>query len=220
MWSLLQKRCDHTLNKLNDPCCNCYCNGEYSSKYIDTSYSPLLDNTGFTGLLNDPAQGTDVNQRVGLQFANIRLLARFWITIPKPTPNLQLARVIIFWDNGYNQSLAPPDKNDILEGGVILAPYNWNNQERFQILYDKTFTLGLMYYSGSVGPNTTIMTMNPIQHFEDIVLDLGNRITTIASSGAVKLVTGQLQVLTFGTNTSGVGVATLQWYSRVIFTDK
>lgn len=221
MWSLLQKKpCDYTLNKLNQvDCCNTN-NGTISNKYYDIAYFVALDNTGVTGLLNDPARGTDVNQRIGNTFNNVRLLVRYWISIQIPTPTFELARMIIFWDNGYNEAFEPPNKNDLVVEGEVLGHYNWSNQERFDILYDKTFTLGTAYYSGAGNPNTTIMTVKPCTYFDELIIDLQGRQTTFASSGDVELVTGQLQVLMWGTNTTSVGVANCDFFSRVIYTDK
>lgn len=222
MWSLLQPRpCEHTLNKLNCVnCCKKHCNNEpVSNKYVDWNFNFLVDNTGVTALLNDPSKGVDSNQRIGDVFTNVRLLVKFWISAALPTPAFQLMRVIIFWDNGYNQSFEPPDKNAILEDGQVLAPYNWSNQDRFDIIYDRCFPIGLTYYNGP-SPNTTVMTVAPVTYFEDLIIDLKGRQTTFASNGDVELVTGQLQVLVIGTNTSGVGLPQFDWSSRVIFTDK
>lgn len=94
-------------------------------------------------LLNGIAEGTTAETRVGDEVKATSVQFRYNLSSPTSYTSLAvtnfLARVIIFWDRQANGSA--PAVGDLLATDVVTeplySPYNYNNNKRFKIVYDK-----------------------------------------------------------------------------------
>lgn len=121
-------------------------------KYVaGTSTFTNCDWLGLNQQLNIIGQGTDEGQRIGDQIKHHAVDVRY--TVAVGTAQFARFRVIMYW---YRQeSGVSPTAADILFNTgtnlAVVSPYNWRNQGRFTILYDKILTV-----TGSNTANTPI----------------------------------------------------------------
>lgn len=94
-------------------------------------------------IINEIAEGTDYNQRIGRCIRMLRL--RMWIRVtglklPLGAAYLEdMARIVLLYDE--QPAGAPPTVNDVFFGGNSLAPFNRNNCARFEIIKDRLFAI-------------------------------------------------------------------------------
>lgn len=120
-----------------------------------------MSTTGvFQNLIAIPVGDTD-NTRTGNDLAATSIRCRWIATQVAATAVANNCRIIIGWDSQPNTG---PSTADLLDTSVItnplVAPYNADNQKRFKILYDRSFTLNPKSgVSGTVIPDLVIRKM-------------------------------------------------------------
>jgi len=114
------------------------------SKFLDLAPIPgtaignhLYPTAGFINVVNAVAEGDDNTQRSGRQVTNTSVLLR----IPLVTTGVGLARTMLVWD--YQANGALPAVTDILQTANTVSPMNLNNRERFSIIFDEIWPMGL-----------------------------------------------------------------------------
>lgn len=117
-------------------------------------------------LLNNIAQGTDYNSRIGRKILIKSVYAR--MTLQPNTANTlesnSSARILMIWDLQPNSSATLPLLSDIFEtlpaGSTTrmntTVMMNLNNRERFVILWDKEFTFGYLNTTNGTGNGTSV----------------------------------------------------------------
>lgn len=143
-------------------------------KYFDTdiSFATVDDNDGYGTYLNGIAQNVGVSARIGNEITTTSLQIRGQIRTTNTSPLPQSVRVLILWDkaaNGY--PLGPPALIGLSGGDTILnttiitdptlAPYTYETQDRFRILYDKRFSLNLLVAETYTAAG--VLTYAPVQ---------------------------------------------------------
>lgn len=121
-------------------------------KYVDTVFGDTVDTSGDLQLLNSILAGTSQITRVGSEINATSIQFRLnCVTNDANTDGPCFLRVIMFWDrqaNGTVPTLASDPISGapgLLNNSIIIdltqAPYQYENSERFRVLYDKVYTL-------------------------------------------------------------------------------
>lgn len=171
-------------------------------KYFDTVFFNTIDNTGELHLINGMASGATQITRVGAEIEATSVQFRFAIdTNPQNVGGCQRVRMILFWDSQPNGA-APTLAGDPLSGGgagallnngtitqLVYAPYQYENQERFRILYDKIFVLNPRFWQEHDNSTPTAITeVYPIGVSGKKKIKLGRKVkydATLASITAI-----------------------------------
>lgn len=227
---------------------SCFCRKGMALKYIDreTNFTqiisatnppnfPLVSNvTGVYGPVfwpNYPAQGTDVNQRVGNTFRLHSHICRLNLIVSPGQSNKIYGcaphiRVIMLFDKQANGAV-PASAGEILNIQApnttpsITAMYNYNNKERFEILYDNTFRLGFVGTTGnSVAFTTEWANQCSLNTILKLCIPLKNRkVVMNGTAGNIANVnTGSLLKLILLENSDQACI--LSYNSRLIFVDE
>lgn len=202
----------------------------------------FLDNAGDRVSLNVINPGTEYWNRIGNKVKLKRLTFRGYLAqgsrsspfIGNPPGFMYpgYGRIVIFYDHQTNGSTPQWDevlRNVDRDGNAEVNPsvysdINWDNKERFLILYDSGFAMlgGVVDLNGT----TTSITGGPMPATMDLCwwidLDL-NGLNTIYQSPAVgstaDIMTGGLFIMVLGTEDPDNNNWLLQWRSRVYFED-
>lgn len=118
--------------------------GSAEKKYFDTAFTPAdMSTTGLIFSLNRIEQGTSNIQRIGnkLTIKNINLRLIPYLTSSTNNVAGSVFRIMLLVDKQANGT--EPVRSDILVGsaGDVTSFRNLNNDERFDVLYDKFITL-------------------------------------------------------------------------------
>ncbi len=123
-----------------------------------TAAQPNTDTATIVGIL----QGNGAGQRIGRKCTITNILCRFLFAFDDGTPDADLAaadgsndclRIIIFWDKQCNGTSATATQ--MLETDAFNAFRSITNASRFNILYDKLFTLNSNAIAAGNGTNDT-----------------------------------------------------------------
>lgn len=104
----------------------------------------VIPSAGATVFLNDIANGTGGNARVGISAVIRSCSYRFEVKLPAVTaPDLVpcSGRVMLVWDRQPNGQASPAAFSDIFEDQTYLSFLNINNNQRFVILRNQQFSL-------------------------------------------------------------------------------
>lgn len=198
--------------------------GRSELKFVDNTLvnDPILL-TWKINLLNGVAQGTDYNSRVGRKFTNKSILCNGNIF---PTVNNSgsnpvgcFVRLVIVYDSQPNSGSLPAG-TDIFVSNDTSSPMNLNNRDRFKVMFDKRMQVGsyLMSAGGALAagsPNNAWWSKYKKCNLETINSGTAGTIGNI-STGAIYLCYTCDYVGTVGTPPS---VVSIDWYTRVRFTD-
>lgn len=152
---------------------------------------------GSITLLNGMAMGYDEGERIGREMFMDSIVIKGWkYPQSEAVLNLENARTMLIYDKAPNG--VAPTVADVLEEVSVSSYYNWDNKDRFVVLYDRSDVLGpfLGGYTGyAVNPGVT-------EH-EEIPLGLG---TTYGGSGSLisAMISGALFMLNIGSSSAGV----------------
>lgn len=179
--------------------------GKPEQKHFDVSLQQNPGQNGQLSLLSGITQGTGDTQRVGIKAKFAKVYIRYILYNSNIATNSQeFIRVIIFIDKmGYNAPLV----TDVLEPGQIstvfapIANYNRNYQDRFRILYSKVHKLDAL-------------SNNSTTDYKTIKLNVQSDYI-----GAGTTFKNQLYILHCSTNNNVLAVSTLNFTSRLIYTD-
>lgn len=224
----------------------CYCAKGTQFKYKDTNVTqsnflpgaaPVVSvafpdmNANWTihRLLDWPTQGTDVSNRVGnvIRLKALMLKGIFY-GVPVGS-NVQMKgsnyfRILMIYDKQPNQTL--PALSDILSltGGPTVAPIhtmlNYNNKDRFVLLYDNVFQLNYLFTTDGTPVVTPLPGTHCPSQFLKTTVNLGNRKTIFGAN------TGDYTAITTGNIFGLFGVTRGRvdlnggWITRMIYTDE
>lgn len=121
-------------------------------KYVDTVFNDTVDTGGDLVLLNSLATGTTQLTRIGSEINATSVQFRLsCVTNDANTDGPNFIRVILFWDRQANGvapvlfadpiSASPALLNNATITTIVNTPYQYENSERFRVLYDKVYTL-------------------------------------------------------------------------------
>lgn len=182
-------------------------------KYVDTAAATYVaDTTGTVTMLNGIAVGDDNTTRDGRQVTikSVQLHGSIY-----PTDNTTTAskcRVALVWDNAPNGALATVANIFGAAQGVAFPLID--NANRFTVLVDRTFTIGLI-------DNTATNAVSHGNCAQDVeIYRKMNNITQYNGTGATiaSIQNGALLLVTMGSNAAATS-ATLLAGTRVRFTD-
>lgn len=116
----------------------------------------LLNNTTI-GCLNSPAQGNGPSERIGRKITGVSIHVKgFILSDPNTTARGNVVRIVLFRDKQTNNA-APPATGPFIVPPNSYHVNSYRNLElssRFNVYYDRTFTLNPVDYFNS-GSNTT-----------------------------------------------------------------
>lgn len=179
--------------------------GKPEQKHYDYALQQNPGQNGQLTLISGITQGTGDTQRVGIKAKFVKMYVSYIIYNSNIATNSQeFVRVIILVDKmGYNA----PIPGDVLEPGQLgtvfspIANYNRNYQDRFKILYSKVHKLD-------------VLSNNSVYYRK--TLKLGIQSDYIGASTTFK---NQLYCLHCSTNNNVLAVSTLNFNSRLLYTD-
>lgn len=188
--------------------------GRKELKYVDTAAaSYVCDTTGTVTCLNLIAVGDDNTTRDGRQTTIKSVQLRGIVHPLDTTTNDTYARVMLVWDNA-NNSGAIATIAQILTAATSLSFPLIDNSNRFTILSDQTFPVGLLNNTA-----TQAVSNSPNDHLVDLYKKI-NQVTqysgTTAAIGSIQ--NGALLMVTLGNQAAGGG-AVAQIATRVRFCD-
>lgn len=184
-----------------------------------------VSTTGLYRLLNVPVLGTDFSNRIGRKILVKSLYIRGFVTSTAAanlTANAnappQQARLIIVWDmqpNGVTFGGA-----DLLTSLAPQAMLNLNNRDRFKIVSDTTYEIGV--YRDSNVATASIATTGQVIHPISKYIKLG-KIETVFNAGSAGVIadinSGALFAVWVGSNAAGANDATAFVSYRARFQD-
>lgn len=152
--------------------------GRYSGcateqKFLDTFFTlgAISQDGEITGSLNEIAQNTTENGRIGRKAVIKSIQLRYTITLPSVHEQAlsvpgDLIRVIVYLDTQCNGTAAVVE--DVLEQEDELSFYNLNNKGRFDILMDKTHSINYLTLAndGAVAPATLYSQVEVVTHHQ------------------------------------------------------
>lgn len=168
-----------------------------------------LNNNGSIWRVTTLDEGTDYNQRIGLNVnirsIQMRYLAASDVTNYPSGVSCTRWRIIVFRDM-ENTIPAPTDLLQALGGGIrVSSPLNHINLERFKIYYDNTFVHSLN------GTNATERKM-----FKKI----GGAKCTYSGPSNLNIDSGQIYVFIINDLSSSItNVQSLEYFFRIRYTD-
>jgi len=180
-------------------------------KHYDTNASTQTDYSGAIHDLCDPAQGHDQDERGGDSVKPLQLTLRGYMYPDSTGGDVQQLRVIIFRYKDENGATLTPD--DILDPGLLgstsacQTSKNWDKRFHSKILYDKVFTIG------KVGSTVNIPSTRTIKITKKLYGHINWADSTSTEEG------GGLYMLTLSNTALTADSPTLQWVSRVTYTD-
>jgi hypothetical protein len=187
--------------------------GRGEHHFTDTTLSSqVFDSTGLVTLLNDIAEGTSTQERVGRKIAMTGVTIRSY-AVNGSTATSNKCCVLLVEDLRPGSSL--PAVSDILESADAQALNNEAGFGRFKIHMRKTFILRGKNSAAALDAGAV-----PIRNF-DKFKPLKQRETHFSgSSGTIgQIIKGALYLVTIGNNGAGTGAASLEGNVRLAFKD-
>lgn len=149
-----------------------------------TSYN--FNTTGSIALLNGIGVGDDYNERDGRQIWTTSIKVKGTVGANSAAANYSYNRIMVIYDSQSNGSL--PAMTDIFSSSTSLSFLNLNNRERFTILADEEFVLGLCTATGVGDSNVYNVCINIEEVLKTTYNGTGATISNI-TTGAILLVT-------------------------------
>jgi len=175
-------------------------------KYADQHLlGQVVTVTGTPLLLNQIAQGSDANQRIGNKIITKSVQIR--LTTVNSGLTTQIFRVIVFVDeqaNGAVVTAAQLLENSTTGPDQIISPLNMDNRLRFKIIFDKTWSSATQTETDRVY----------YQRFKKVNIETQYNAAT-ATVGAVT--TGAIYMMMFNLDTTDP--STVDLHTRIRFTD-
>lgn len=182
--------------------------GETELKYFDVNVGGTITETGsLIFALNAMGVGDTQITRTAAQIKLTSLQFRLHFIGNPARVNNTLVRTIVFWDrqvNGANPTVAgnplTPERallNNVIEANLPLAPFQYENIERFHVLYDKLMVLnpGVVATQdiATTGDTTAVVRIGSIIN-KYIKLNRSAKYSA-AASGVASLVTNALFIV-------------------------
>lgn len=185
-----------------------------------------VSTTGSITLLFLPALGSDMNNRIGRKTLIKSIYLRGYINLDAAQSGVsvpidsdaQMGRVMLVWDTQPNG--AAPTITDILSTATPQSHLNINYRDRFKILMDKEFVFDAFYTINTASQALALSNRNihAIKKYKKVNLET---IFNATNGGTIAdISSGALFLVTVGSVASGTNDITLNWTSRVRFTDQ
>lgn len=157
-----------------------------------------FDYAGTMVTVNNPAQGSTDVTRIGDSIKCQNLMLRFLLTRGAGDST---GRVIVFWDD-QNQISTGANLLEVTgTASSVLSPKLYDARFRSKVLYDKVFVMD---------------QVNQSTWDENVQIKIDQH--TQFNAGSTTINTGALKVL-FISNITGANIPTVNYYSRLSFTD-
>lgn len=170
-------------------------------KCVDTyqGAEPILTSTGFVGLINSSAAGTDIFNHIGRKTntKSIQLIGQFWTAETAVAASSCVFRCLVVYDRETNG--ATPDFNLILQDNsaspasayvLPYAPLNLNNRSRFKVLYDKIFHVNIPQQEGIAGDTHPVISYKSVKKYIKVPQMYSETIFSGTASGVGSIVNG------------------------------
>lgn len=185
-------------------------------KYLDTEWITTglaCDTSGWVGLLNNPAQGTTVTQRVGDEIRCVSLRLTGYLRPSDGSVTSSYNRLMIVWDVSPNAAATVPAVDQILTQSNSLAQTNLTNRKRFIVLRDIRVATGVL-------DNTLGYASAPNVYAIDEYIKIGSMLTVMNGTGSSpgNMNSGALYLVTIGDQGPTDG-ASFWGSARLRFTD-
>lgn len=136
--------------------------GNTELKYFDSNLDDADLAGGSLTVLNDMATGDTQITRTGGQIKLTSLQFRYRISSNAARLSFTSVRIIVFWDrqaNGANPAVAGNPLvagehallNNAMSTDLVEAPYQYENIDRFHVLYDKIIAMNPLTLTGTAG---------------------------------------------------------------------
>lgn len=178
-------------------------------KCVDVAHGPsAVDTTGGLALINGCGRGDDLHERTGRRttIKSIEIRGYNYVTTGSGTD--QIHRVVLVLDkqpNGAAMTIA-----QLLNSASHLSPRNLENRARFQILSDKRWALN----SDAAAEPGARKVWKIYRRVNFPVTYNSGDAGTIAD-----ITTNSLYVVYIGSNAAGVTAGSIQFHSRIRYTD-
>lgn len=158
-------------------------------KFLDSGPTVLqFDTTGSVVLLNGIPAGDDYNERIGREVYVNEILVKGWASATGTQGSFN--RLLLVYDMQTKGAL--PAVTDVLASSTSMAYLNLNNRERFVILGDDEFALGVQPAVGGGGDTS--------HEFCFAVADLHRVIFNNTGSNVTDINMGSIFLLSIGSN--------------------
>jgi len=188
-------------------------------KFIDTTQTTNVPETGYLALLNGLNQGTSVVTRIGqkIMVKSINLRVRLSGSPIGATPTIlnSMTRVMLVMDNQPNGVLATPSDiiEDLTAGTGVIAPQQKIYISRFKILWDRKFNLINQTSAGQSNPNFT----NYDEYYKKTRLQISYADSD--NGDITDIITGALYIVAIGLNSVAANYSIIEWFCRIRFYD-
>ncbi len=177
------------------------------TKIIAVSSTMSSDTTGNIALLNGIQRGLDYHERLGRVIHMKSVTLKLFNYATAGTGVDQFQRVLVVLDkqsNGTALAIA-----DVLTSAAVTSFDNLNYRERFVILHDSTIHCNATGEAGS-------------QRFRKLTIGLGREVVfNSGNAGSVAdIATNSLYLISIGSIAPGATAGSLQYATRVLFTDE
>lgn len=107
-------------------------------KAVTNVISSGFNNTPFINHVNEINQGTALIERIGVRAKMLAVLIKFAVKVQTSTV-IAFGKLALVYDRQPQGVL--PIANQIYDAGTVTGPQVTNNRDRFEILWEKTFSL-------------------------------------------------------------------------------
>lgn len=178
--------------------------GDTELKYFDVSISATVDEAGNLFVLNAMGVGDTQITRTAGQIKLTSVQFRLKFTADPSRVNFTTCRVMVLWDRQANGALPTvagnpltPENailNNVIESDLTLAPIQYENIDRFHILYDKMFVSNPNVVATTTADATTAVIRVGSILSKYIKLNRNAKYSA-AASGIASIVTNSLLML-------------------------
>lgn len=187
--------------------------GKPEKKVVDLGAASFaMDTTGSLTLLNGVAAGTDFTDRIGRKTKLSYVYVRGIVNAQDASSGPTLGRLLLVYDKQPAGAL--PAITDILTAATSVSQVNLNGRDRFVILADKQYAVGIISNTA-----TQSFAGSPTVHPVKIYRNLGLETIYDGTTNAIAdISSGALYLVTIGNQAAAAG-ATFNGTTRVRFTD-
>lgn len=186
---------------------------DLEEKFIDSGQTGLgtPSASGSVQYVSGVATGTDYNNRIGRSIYYKRLELKVFLEpkITASSPTGDIIRTVVVLDRQPNGS--NPAAADILQNNNYTEPYQVNNRDRFEVLYDKFLVCEANAYAASA-----LTVGDPKFHYLECVIPINQRAIFSGTTAAVASVSSGAIFILF---ISAYASWTATYNSRIVFTD-
>lgn len=186
------------------------CNWE-EPKHLDTAITGDVNTTPVVTLLNGIAQGSDNDQRIGNRVVMTGVDIRLHVTNEVSVKDrLSQMRLILVYDTQTNGTALTT--TDVLDAVTIESQHNWDNDSRFQVIYDSVRALNTF---GGTATSVDVYHWFYAKHFQ-----LNHYVRWNGSGATVTSMTwGSLYLIYFGPDAASASDFDVNGTARLTYVD-